>query len=246
MYKPLTNNKLIVFLLVWGLLGMVLGGLTTCSLFPSASSTAPAEQTLRGTWQGRALGERDSTFVKFTFLPDHRYRLVILRLPAGSPRELSGTLMQKDHSLHLTSPSQWKIERLVGSEANLPSLRLLPSGDSLAFIDLTPFNAEFTEKAWALVARADSVGDTLFYDRKDPLLLRFRAYNFDIQVIASDPGIWGYYLSRPNSIFIRPLDGFSGIAQDLTEGWYQTWLVEHLLVLKGSQGVMYVFKRKLF
>lgn len=246
MYKPLTNNKLIVFELVWGLLGLVLVGLTTCSPLSSTSCITPVEQPLRGTWQGRVLGERDSTFVKFTFLPDHRFRFVILRLPAGTCNESSGTLMPQKHILYLSFPPGWRLKPLAGSTEHPPSLRFLPTGDSLAPLDLAPVRDAFTERAWALLAREDSGVVTFFYDQKNSLLLRFRADNFDIQVLAPETGIWGCYLSRANYIFIRPFAGFSTTTPHLPEGWYKIEADEHGLVLRNSHGVGYIFERRLF
>ncbi|MGC8865609.1 MAG: hypothetical protein ACP5O2_07795 [Bacteroidales bacterium] len=246
MYKPLLFNKLIVLGVSLCVMIVFGGGMQACSPFPPMTGKALEEQPLRGTWQGVAFRKTDSSFFKMTFLPDLRYHLFVLSLPAGTLWESSGVLRAEKRAIYFSAFADWKLERLAASPQQPPLLRLLTNNNPLDLVILAPFNEELTEKVWAMVAKSDTLGDTLYLDKRNPLLLRFRADNFDIQSLSPEPGLWGYYVLKENSIYIRPLDNLSSAPAFPPEDWYSIILADQKLVLRSHNRVSYVFERKLF
>lgn len=241
MYKILKYNRILLGLKIFILIVGVNSALKGCWSGPQVS-TLQTPVAVRGTWQGTELRGQDTVFHKLTFLPGNRYRIISLFLPAWRVEESSGFLVSDKENYYKSSSHDFSFDVLSEKSERL-YIRFLRKNKGL--VELRPLQSPLVEKAWALVLIIGPAGDSLSLNRKQKIVLRFRADNFGVLSLANGPNHWGYYFLKGDSVYLRPTQ-MDSLPKLLQQGFYRYQAYRDTLILRSRQGEELVFNRRLF
>jgi hypothetical protein len=240
MYNCLKNKLIITFAKIFFLFALLSTVSEGC--WPGhKSSSGQTPVVFRGTWHGIELWKQDTVFYKITFLPENRFRLVSLSVPLWHIAESSGSLRRSGENLYPASTNDFTLEVL-----SVSAERLIISFSKMRqrAIDLYPIQTLLLEKAWELSSVIGPAGDTLSLNRKQKIVLRFRADNFVVLSLAG-PKPWGYYFLKGDSVFLQPVEK-DYLPKLLRQGFYRYQAYEDSTIFTSPQGEKLIFNRRLF
>ncbi len=247
MYKSLVTIQITLHLVKIALILWILIAFIACFSTRNTQLFTYLSFPLEKTWQGVEVSENDSVFYKLTFLPHDRYRLITLTLPEWKCQEFSGSYHQQNDRVFLPSFEKVNIYgNLMQVNDKLPALRWLDDEGKQTPFFLTPFEHPLTEKIWEGSAFITAGKDTLFFPSHNPLLIRFRADNFDILTLFPQKALWGFYILRHEILCIHATTMDPIESMYLPSGQYRMLLNESSLILTDSDGNQRIFTRKIF